>query len=162
MIPSSVLLMIASSDEETIAASRASASTPRCESAPFANTRLRKEKTPEPCSAPNKDILSEDTAFTGGAPTMSPVRLRMQQDLSCRVADDAIVWPLAKARLPGHQTHWFASPGITPSRCGRTTQNRWPVGASITHQVFTFSSRFAPSASNRATSASTSSASMSR
>ena len=40
----------------------ASASTPRCV-ALVANARRRNEKTPEPCSAPNKDILLEDTAF---------------------------------------------------------------------------------------------------
>ena len=46
--------------------------------------------------------------------------------------------------------------------CALTTQNRWPVGASITHHVCTCFTRFAPSASRRRTSASMSSASMSR
>ena len=49
----------------------------------------------------------------------------------------------------------FASSPSGP-RCGFTTQKRWPVGASITHQRFTKPMRFAPSFSSRATSASVS------
>ena len=48
------------------------------------------------------------------------------------------------------------------ARVARTTQKRWPVGASITHQRFTKPMRFAPKPSSRRTSASRSSLSMSR
>ncbi len=41
--------------------------------------------------------------------------------------------------------------GWVPARCRRTTQKRWPVGASMTHHVRTGSTRLAPSASRRAT-----------
>src|ERR1700730_6154618 len=47
-------------------------------------------------------------------------------------------------------------------RCARTTQKFWPVGAAITYQVPTGPMRRAPSFSSRPTSASMSSASMSR
>src|SRR5690348_15719147 len=58
--------------------------------------------------------------------------------------------------------HVFAFGPILPPRWGRTTQKRWPVGASITTQVLIASILLAPSASSRRTSASTSSLSMSR
>lgn len=63
--------------------------------------------------------------------------------------------------LDSRQGHVFASSPSGP-RCVRTTQKRWPVGASSTHHVSTRATRFAPSASSRRTSASTSSDSMSR
>src|SRR5262249_9227125 len=61
----------------------------------------------------------------------------------------------------GRPSHRFAS-AAKLARWGRTTQKRWPVGASSTHQVWTCLTRLAPSVSSRRTSASISSASISR
>lgn len=59
------------------------------------------------------------------------------------------------------QTHLLARRTKEDSGAGMT-QNRWPVGTSMTHQSRTFFTRFAPRPSNRNTSASTSSVSISR
>src|ERR1041384_4861856 len=56
-------------------------------------------------------------------------------------------------------SHRFALRGKS-ALFGRPTQNRWPVGASITAQVLWRSTKRAPSSSRRATSASTSSVSI--
>src|SRR5690606_21269913 len=60
-----------------------------------------------------------------------------------------------------HQPNSFASPGKS-SPCGRTRQNRCPVGACITIQVLIRATSFAPSAFSRSHSASMSSVSISR
>src|SRR5581483_2876964 len=67
--------------------------------------------------------------------------------------------PDARSVHPGFQI-LAAEP--KSARCGFTTQNRWPVGASMTHHVRTCAMRLAPSCSRRRTSASMSSDSMSR
>ena len=78
-----------------------------------------------------------------------------------RGAEGLSEFPGGRGALDSPQGHVFASSPSGP-RCGRTTQKRWPVGASSTHHVSTRATRFAPSASSRRTSASTSSVSMSR
>src|SRR5262249_2315360 len=64
-------------------------------------------------------------------------------------------------RGPWLHGHSLARPGSGP-RCGLTTQNRWPVGASRTHQRLTKAIGLAPSASRRGPSDSRSSDSISR
>ena len=67
---------------------------------------------------------------------------------------------LADDELAPSSSHAFARASKS-GRCGRTTQNRWPVGACITHHRLILATRVAPSASSRRTSASMSSVSIS-
>ena len=136
-MPSSVLLTIASSDEETIAASKAAAaSTPRCVAALLAMRGAESRRR-------RVALLSGRIGTLCWKTLRLPEERRLCHQYGCGRNRICLVQQkrrhrvgLRKSHYLGHQFHPFASSGIAPLRCGRTTQNRCPVGAPITHQVF--------------------------